>query len=112
MLVFGLVLPLGSTRLGGTVPSAFSTRKPESPPDITVPTRPGISLTFTAIVATRLVDTANTVREIPECAPMVRAIDVSGLGMPFTLVWNLDDTGLGATSWQDAAMPLTGRSGI
>src|SRR5437660_12568018 len=98
MLVFGLVLPLGSTRLGGTVPSAFRTRKPESPPDMTVPPRPVISLTFTAIVATGLVDIANTVRDIPECAPMVTSIDVRRNGMPLTLVGDLAGTALGGTT--------------
>ncbi|PYY11163.1 MAG: hypothetical protein DMG69_04605 [Acidobacteria bacterium] len=75
---------------------------------MTVPPRPVISLTFTAIVATGLVDTANTVREIPECAPMVTSIDVRGNGMPLTLVGNLDGTGLGGTSCENDAKPPTG----
>src|SRR5437660_11736891 len=95
MLVFGLVLPLGSTRLGGTVPSALSRRTPESPPDMTVPPRPVISLTFTAIVATALVDTANSARDIAPCAATVRSIDVSGKGMSLTLGRNSDGRGLG-----------------
>ena len=108
MLVFGSVLPLGSTRLAGTVPSAFRTRNAESPPETSVPPRPVISLTFTTIVAAGLLETANTVREIPECAPIVTSIDVNGNGIPFTLVGSGDGIGVGGTNCENEAKPPTG----
>ena len=103
------VCPFGSTRVVGTVPSAFKRRKAESPPESTVPPRPVISLTFTRILAVALLDTANTVRAIPVCGAIATSMLLKGNATPlFVLGKGGLGTGLGGTNCANEANPFCG----
>src|ERR1700751_834795 len=103
------VCPFGSTRLVGTVRSAFSKIKPDRPPVITEPPSPLISFTFTKIFAVVLVDTANTVRATPVCGAIATSILFSGNVIPLFVVGNGGlGTGLGGTNWAKDANPFAG----
>src|SRR5215470_16768200 len=103
------VCPFGSTRLVGTVPSAFNRMKPDNPPAMTVPPSRLISFTFTKIFAVGLVDTANTVRATPVWGAIATSIFFSGNVIPLFVVGNGGlGTGLGGTNWAKDANPFAG----
>src|SRR5437879_7175837 len=104
------VAPFGSTRVVGTVPSAFKRMKPDKPPGILVPpVRALISSTFTRMLAVVLLDTANNVRDTPACGPIAISMLFCGKAIPLLVVGNGGGgTGLGGTNCENDANPFTG----
>src|ERR1700674_2439493 len=102
--------PFGSTKLAGTVPSAFRRMNPDSPPAMGVPPKALISFTFTRMLAVALLETANTVRATPVCGAIAMSMLPSGNRIPLPFVAGNGGlgTGLGGTSCANDANPFTG----